>query len=111
MDMPTPGATKPLLTKDPIGTEGEMTPGPDDETPFDKEEERRDWRRFRQTQAGREVPNRDTPPGTTPDFGTALNEPPVLDAPEHTHGERDDRHDGLPDDGDGRGFVSMVTGE
>lgn len=112
MDLPTPGATKPLLTEDPIGTEGEMTPGPDDETPFDAEENRRDWKKFRETQAGQAVPDRDTPAGTAPELGgSALEEAPVLDAPEFAHGERDDRHDGLPDEGDGDELLRTITGE
>lgn len=61
MDLPTPGTTAPLLTRDPIGTEAEMTPGPDDETPYDAEENRRHWQSFRQTGAGQAVPDRDTP--------------------------------------------------
>lgn len=35
----TPGITEPRLTKDPLGTEGELTPGPDDINPFRSVEE------------------------------------------------------------------------
>jgi len=31
----TAGITEPNLTPEPLGTEGEMTPGPDDENPYD----------------------------------------------------------------------------
>lgn len=33
----TLGITEPKLSRDPLGTEGEMTPGPDDENPYDGE--------------------------------------------------------------------------
>jgi len=32
----TLGMTEPNLTRDPLGTEGEMTPGPDDRNPYDE---------------------------------------------------------------------------
>lgn len=32
---PTPGITEPALSKHPLGTESEMTEGPDDYNPFD----------------------------------------------------------------------------
>lgn len=112
MDLPTPGTTKPLLTEEPIGTEGEMTPGADDETPFDAEENRRDWKRFRETRAGQAVPDGDTPAGTAPELGgSALEQPPVLDAPEFAHGDRDDREDGLPDEQDGEDLLGSITGD
>lgn len=38
---PTPGITEPNLTAEPLGTEAEMTPGPDDINPFRSERERR----------------------------------------------------------------------
>jgi len=31
----TPGITEPHLSRDPLGTEGEMSDGPDDVSPFD----------------------------------------------------------------------------
>jgi len=31
----TPGITEPKFSRDPLGTEGELTPGPDDENPFE----------------------------------------------------------------------------
>lgn len=36
----SPGITEPNLTAEPLGTEGEMTPGPDHINPFRSEEER-----------------------------------------------------------------------
>ena len=38
----TPGITPVKLTKEPLGTEGEMTPGPDDWNPFDDEQDRKE---------------------------------------------------------------------
>lgn len=35
-DKPTPGITRPKLSLDPLATEGEATPGPDDVNPFDE---------------------------------------------------------------------------
>jgi len=35
MHQATPGITPAKLTKDPLGTEGEMTPGPDDYNPYE----------------------------------------------------------------------------
>jgi hypothetical protein len=32
---PTPGITEPRFCRDPLGTEGELTPGPDDYNPYD----------------------------------------------------------------------------
>jgi len=32
----TVGVTEPNLTRDPLGTEGEMTPGPDDRNPYEE---------------------------------------------------------------------------
>lgn len=32
------GMTEPLMSKEPIGTEGELTPGPDDVNPYDNPE-------------------------------------------------------------------------
>jgi hypothetical protein len=34
----TPGLTYPNITKEPLGTEGELTPGPDDLNPFEDPE-------------------------------------------------------------------------
>lgn len=31
----TAGITEPKLSRDPLGTEGEMSPGPDDQNPYD----------------------------------------------------------------------------
>lgn len=38
--MPTAGMTVPKFSRDPIGTEGELTPGPDDWNPYDEEIDR-----------------------------------------------------------------------
>jgi len=38
----TPGITEPNLTPEPLGSEGEMTQGPDDLNPFRSERERRE---------------------------------------------------------------------
>ena len=35
MHRATPGITPAKLTRDPLGTEGEMTPGPDDYNPYE----------------------------------------------------------------------------
>lgn len=37
----SPGVTEPMLTAEPLGTEGEMTPGPDDINPYRSLDERR----------------------------------------------------------------------
>lgn len=34
----TPGITDPMLSAEPLGTEGELTPGPDDYVPYDDPE-------------------------------------------------------------------------
>jgi len=36
----TPGITQPNFSADPLGTEGEMTPGPDKQNPFEEAQER-----------------------------------------------------------------------
>jgi hypothetical protein len=42
MHRATPGITPQKLTEDPLGTEGEMTPGPDDYNPYEDHTERHD---------------------------------------------------------------------
>jgi hypothetical protein len=42
MHQATPGLTPQTLTKDPLGTEAEMTPGPDDYNPYEDHAQRRD---------------------------------------------------------------------
>lgn len=42
----TPGITTPSLSREPLGTEGELTPGPDDENPYEDELNRVEQRGF-----------------------------------------------------------------
>jgi hypothetical protein len=67
MMRPTPGITEPKLTADPLGTEGELTPGPDDYNPFDDPDA-----------SPVETPDR-APPAVEPGLPTRGEDPFVFD--------------------------------
>jgi hypothetical protein len=55
----TPGITKPALTAELLGTEGEMTPGPDEMNPYRSPEERA---AVEETMQRQQTPTRSEPP-------------------------------------------------
>lgn len=60
---PGDGITPALLSKEPLATEGEATPGPDDENPYAALEDKRQREGFAQ-----EMATFDEPQATMPDF-------------------------------------------
>jgi len=84
----TPGITEPELTELPLGTEAELTPGPNDVNPFRSEQERREVeeiitaQRERERRQGRTADRagidepRETPP--LEDVILGINEPADL---------------------------------
>lgn len=91
MDQPymvtTTGITKPELTAEPLGTEGEMTPGPDDWNPYDEEVGKQGLRRLERERARgvgdsdvvRTVPQPGTLTASLEDSPTAGDDPFVFD--------------------------------
>lgn len=72
----TPGITEPHLSRDPLGTEGEMTSGPDAESPFD---------RFNQSATAKVDPTEGNDPYLFDNVGEELEGgislPPIGDGP------------------------------
>lgn len=65
MDVPplmvcTPGVTRKRFTLEPLGSEGEMTPGPDDSNPFRSAEEREIVEAYRAKEAEQKARGVDT---------------------------------------------------
>lgn len=50
----TPGITDPLMSREPLGTEGELTDGPDDYVPYDDPEY---WERIDKARSEPELPD------------------------------------------------------